>query len=71
MPWILVETCQKVGNRSDFPGAHYRRVARRKGKGAAKVATARKLLQAIYHMLKQNQSFSQVAARMTPKGASS
>lgn len=70
--WILVELCQKAAGRSDFLGAHYRRVVRRKGPGAAKVATARKLLKAIYHMLKQGYDFSQVSQHMAAKrGASS
>jgi transposase len=63
--WILTEVSQKAGSRDDFLGEHYRRVARRKGKGAAKVATARKLLKAIYWMLKNGQHFSQVCDHMT------
>ena len=62
--WILVETCQKAASRTDFVGEHYRHVARRKGNGAAKVAAARKLLKAIYWMLKHGQDFSQVCQYM-------
>jgi transposase len=69
--WILVEICQKAASRHDFLGAHYRRVARRKGNGAAKVATARKLLKAIYHMLRQGMDFEEVSQTMMARGASS
>jgi len=69
--WILVELCQKAASRPDFLGAHYRRIARRKGNGAAKVATARKLLKTIYHMLRQGKSFAEVAPQMSARGASS
>lgn len=63
--WILTEIAQKAGSRDDFLGEHYRRVASRRGKGAAKVATARKLLKAIYWMLKNDHGFSQVCQHMT------
>jgi transposase len=33
--WILVETCQKAASRSDFVGAHYRHVARRRRRAQA------------------------------------
>jgi len=66
--WILVETCQKAASRADFVGEHYRHVARRKGNGAAKVAAARKLLKAIYWMLKENRTFAQVCQSMTAQG---
>jgi transposase len=69
--WILVEICQTARSRHDFLGAYYRRLERRKGSGAAKVATARKLLKAIYFMLKEKQSFEQISDWMSPVGASS
>lgn len=69
--WILVEVSQKAGSRRDFLGRCYRRIERRKGKGAAKVATARKLLKAIYLMLKYKYSFDEVERLMKAKGASS
>jgi transposase len=69
--WILVEICQKAGARDDFLGDYYRRLERTKGKGAAKVATARKLLKAIYFMLKENKPFHQVSQKMITLEASS
>lgn len=63
--WILTEVTQKAGARDDFLGQHYRRIAQRRGKGAAKVATARKLLKTIYWMLKNGHDFSQVCDHMT------
>lgn len=69
--WILVEICQKAESRCDFLGDYYRRIEKRKGKGAAKVATARKMLKAIYLMLKYRYSFGEVERLMTGKGASS
>jgi transposase len=62
--WILVEICQKARSRDDVLGEHYRRVVRPSGKGAAKVATARKLLKAIYFMLRDGSSFEQVSEHM-------
>lgn len=55
--WILVEAAQKAVQRPGPLKEAYQELLRRKGKGAAKVACARKLLKAIYHMLSKNEPF--------------
>ncbi|HHT9118420.1 MAG TPA: IS110 family transposase [Candidatus Hypogeohydataceae bacterium YC38] len=55
--WILVEATQKAVQRPGPLQEAYQELLKRKGRGAAKVACARKLLKAIYHMLSKNEPF--------------
>ena len=56
--WILVEAAQKVGNNPKNPFHRlYQQIAKKKGKGTAKVAVARKILTAAYYMLSKNEHF--------------
>lgn len=66
--WILLEATmhaiQRPGPLQDF----YRRVERRKGQKVARVATARKLLEWIYQMLKEGKTFEEVERIAAGKG---
>lgn len=66
--WIIIEAAQKQGQRNTKLGRFYQKIARRKGKSTAKVATARMLLRAIYYMLKRNEPYREYPVR---KGHSS
>lgn len=57
--WALVEAAQKYGKRQGPVGDSFRRVWRKKGAKAARVATARKLLTIIWHMLKKGENFDE------------
>lgn len=55
--WALCEAAQRAGQQSGPIGRFYRGIARRRGKGIAKVATARYLLTIIYHMLTRGEPY--------------
>lgn len=58
--WILAEAVEHCIKQPGHLAKFYYRMERRKGKKIAKVATERKLLEWIYHMLKQKKTFSQM-----------
>jgi len=55
--WIAAEAMGHCIAKSGHLEAFYRRLERRKGEKIAKVATERKLLEWIYHMLRERQTF--------------
>ena len=60
MRWILIEAAIHAVKRPGPLRRFYFRVERKKGGKVAKVATARKLLEWIYHMMRDDKSFQEV-----------
>ena len=58
--WILIEAAIHAVKRPGPLRSFYFKVERKKGGKVAKVATARKLLEWIYHMMRDNKSFKEV-----------
>jgi transposase len=58
--WILIEAAIHAVKRPGPLRYFYYKVARRKGGQTAKVATARKLLEWIYHILKDGKSYQEI-----------
>ena len=69
--WILVEAAQKAVFPHSILHPFYWSVARRKGSGTAKVATARKLLESIYQMLRKHEGFHPDAWTKPSRGVAS
>ncbi|UCE17160.1 MAG: IS110 family transposase [Gemmatimonadota bacterium] len=63
--WILIECSKHAVNGSPHYEALYKRVCYKHGKGAARIAVARKMLKIIYYMLKRNEPFQERAKPMT------
>lgn len=57
--WALVEAAQKYGRKQGPLGNFYRRLERKHGSKAARVATARKIMTVIWHMLKKGEDFDE------------
>jgi transposase len=55
--WMLVQAAQHVGRHPGPLGVFFRRLAKRKNRNVAVVATARKLVTIAYHMLKNNEPY--------------
>lgn len=55
--WMLVQAAQHAGNHPGPLGAFFRRIAKRKGRNKAVVATARKLATIAWHMLNNNEPY--------------
>ena len=64
--WTIIQAAVRQGRADSRLGEFYRRLKHKKGARIAKVATARKLLEVIYSMLKSNQPYIAF-----PKGHSS
>jgi len=58
--WILIEAAIHAVKRPGPLRRFYFKIERKKGGKVAKVATARKLLEWIYHMMRDNKSFKEV-----------
>jgi transposase len=58
--WILIEAAIHAAKRTGPLRRFYYKVERKKGGKVAKVATARKLLEWIYHILKDSKSFQEM-----------
>jgi transposase len=58
--WILIEAAIHAVKRAGPLRRFYFKIERKKGGKVAKVATARKLLEWIYHMMRDNKSFKEV-----------
>jgi transposase len=58
--WILIEAAIHAVKRPGPLRCFYRKIERKKGGKVAKVATARKLLEWIYHILRDGETFLQV-----------
>ena len=54
---MLIQAAQQVGRHSGPLGAFFRRLARKKNRNVAVVATARKLVTIAWHMLKNNEPY--------------
>ncbi len=55
--WMLVEAAQSVARHPGPLGHFFRKIARRKNRNVAVVATARKLVTIAWHMLKNNEPY--------------
>jgi len=55
--WMLVQAAQHLDRHPGPLGVFFRRLATKKGRNVAVVATARKLVVVAYHMLKNNQPY--------------
>ena len=60
MRWILIEAAIHAVKRPGPLKSFYFKVERKKGGKVAKVAAARKLLEWIYHMMRDNKNFKEV-----------
>jgi len=58
--WILIEAAIHAAKRTGSLRRFYYKVERKKGGKVAKVAAAKKLLERIYHMLRDEKTFQQV-----------
>jgi transposase len=63
--WMLVQAAQHVGTHPGPLGSFFRRLAKRKNRNVAVVATARKLVTIAYHMLKNNEPYRYAVPRST------
>lgn len=63
--WLLVQAAQHLGNHPGPLGVFFRRLARRKNRNVAVVATARKLVTIAWHMLKNNEPYRYALPRPT------
>jgi len=69
--WLRWIAAEAIGHCIAKPGhlqAFCRRLQRRKGEKIAKVATERKLLEWIYHMLKERKTFQKIAKMVSYQG---
>jgi len=69
--WLRWIAAEAIGHCVAKPGhlqAFYRRLQRRKGEKIAKVATERKLLEWIYHMLKERKTFQKIEKMVSYQG---
>ena len=55
--WMLVQAAQQLGKNPGPLGVFFRRLAKRKNRNVAVVATARKLVTIAWHMLKHNEPY--------------
>ena len=55
--WMLIEAAQSVDDHPGPLGVFFRRIARKKNRNVAVVATARKLVTIAWHMLKNNEPY--------------
>lgn len=63
--WMLVEAAQHLDAHPGPLGAFFRKIARKKNRNVAVVATARKLVTVAWHMLKTNQPYRYALSRPT------
>jgi hypothetical protein len=63
--WMLVQAAQSVGRHPGPLGAFFRKLARRKNRNVAVVATARKLVTTTWHMLTRNEPYRYASPRAT------
>lgn len=63
--WLMVQAAQHVGTHPGPLGNFFRRLATRKNRNVAVVATARKLVTIAYHMLKNNEPYRYAVPRST------
>jgi hypothetical protein len=63
--WLLVQAAQRVGTHPGPLGAFFRKLARRKNRNVAVVATARKLVTIAWHMLKNKEPYRYATPRAT------
>lgn len=63
--WMMVQAAQHVGRHPGPLGVFFRRLARKKNRNVAVVATARKLVAIAWHMLKNNEPYRYAVPRST------
>jgi transposase len=63
--WLLIQAAQCVGRHPGPLGAFFRKLAKRKNRNVAVVATARKLVTIAWHMLKNNEPYRYAVPRST------
>ncbi len=63
--WLLIQAAQSVGRHPGPLGAFFNRLARRKNRNVAVVATARKLVTIAWHMLKNKEPYRYATPRCT------
>ena len=63
--WLLVQAAQRIGIHPGPLGAFFRKLARRKNRNVAVVATARKLVTIAWHMLKNKEPYRYATPRAT------
>jgi transposase len=63
--WLLVQAAQSVGRHPGPLGAFFRKLARRKNRNVAVVATARKMVTIAWHMLKNKEPYRYAVPRST------
>jgi transposase len=63
--WLLVQAAHRIGIHPGPLGAFFRKLARRKNRNIAVVATARKLVTIAWHMLKNNEPYRYATPRST------
>ena len=66
--WAMIEAAQVAARWDPLLGAWHQRLARRKGYGTATAALARKLLVAVYHVLKKGEDYRPTRARIYTPG---
>lgn len=65
--WMLVEAAQHVANHPGPLGVFFRRLASKKGRNVAVVATARKLVVLAFELLRRNQPYRYASPRPTAR----
>jgi transposase len=63
--WLLIQGAQRVGAHPGPLGAFFRKLARRKNRNVAVVATARKMVTIAWHMLKNKEPYRYAIPRAT------
>ena len=58
MRWVLIQAAHIAVRQDNYLQRFYYRIAKRKGGKIAIVATARKMLAVVYHMLKTKKEFN-------------
>lgn len=63
--WLMVQAAQSVGKHPGPLGAFFRKLAKRKNRNVAVVATARKMVTIAWHMLKNKEPYRYATSRCT------
>ncbi len=63
--WLLIQGAQRVGSHPGPLGAFFRKLAKRKNRNVAVVATARKMVTIAWHMLKNKEPYRYAVPRST------
>jgi len=69
--WVLVEAAQKAPITSAYFRQYYERIKKRAGSKKARIATARKLAEVIFGVMKNNQPYQESLLQQSPSTGSS